>query len=403
MRGTLTVILMFVAMCINAQSLQFTLSVENTWNKPKKDEPVIVKLNEIKGLNFMVSSAGVTLNGHAIPYQLDDMNGDERADELVFLVNINKKEKQVYNIELRNGKTPGDRYIPRVYADMQLDDKNSKYPYITSLEASGESYLYNDLYHHGVEFESEYTAFRVYFDQRQNIDIYGKKLYRLELANTHFYTTSEQIKQDYGNDVLWVGNSVGCGSFKGWDGKATTDIEPVKTRGQKLIAAGPLRTVLEIKDLGWKDLNMKQYYILYAGHRECEVHVIFDELLTTDTFSTGVQKVGSNPEGFLHNDGIAASWGSDYPEMGKKEKFPPETVGLAVYVPVSYIKYTKESGLNYLFILNASGQNEIYYYVSFCADKEQNGYHNAKDWFESLKYWKSNLDNPISVKIETKQ
>ncbi len=398
MRHITAVILMIVATSINAQSLQFALSVKNNWDKAKTDEPVVIKLSDVKGLSFDVASADVSHNFMKIPYQLDDIDGDGKADELVFLVDIGKQEQQTYNVKLK-AEASDEHFTPRVYAEMQLDDKKGKHPFITSIEAPGQSYLYNDLYHHGVAFESELTAYRVYFDQRQNIDIYGKKLKRLEIADTHFYSTADQMQEDYGNDVLWAGNSIGCGSFKGWDGAGPANIEPVVTRGQRLIANGPLRTVSEVKAIGWNGLNMRQYYVIYAGHRECEVHVTFDKPLKQETFTTGVQKVGSAPIGFVHNDGMAASWGRDYPEMGNKELYPQETVGLAVYVPVKCIHDTTESDLNYLFILNAETQRCIDYYVTFCADKEKDGYHDANAWFDYLKQWKEMLDHPVEVAI----
>lgn len=408
---------LFMSLSAFGQQKDMNVTVKNKWEHAKTDEPVVIDLSKIKNLNFSVKSALVTLNGKEIPSQLDDMNGDFHADELVFLTDIGGKDVQKFKVTL---KADGEqkKYEQRVYADMMLDDKKSKHPFITSIEAPGESYIYSDLYHHGAAFESEYTAFRVYFDHRQNIDIYGKKLYRLELSDTHFYTTPEQMGQNYGNDVLWAGNSIGCGSFKNWNGKSPENMSEVATRGQRIISAGPLRTVIEVKDMGWRKnnatgdyseknsgatstslLNMKQYYILYGGHRECEVRITFDSALGKETFCTGVQKVGSTPKGFTKDNGIAASWGSDYPEMGKKDIFPPETVGLAVYVPEKFIQEQHTDELNYLFVVGAEGEKSIRYYVTFCADKEEKGIHSADEWFTSLESWRNSLTNPVEIKI----
>ena len=375
-------------------------SVINGWNQPKSAVPVVINLKDRK---TTVASAEVIIGNQQVAYQLDDLDGDTHADELVFLVDLAAKESKKFKVTL-SSQPQQQSFEAKVYADMMLDDRKSKHPLITSLEAPGDSYLYNDLYHHGAAFENELVAYRIYFDQRQNIDIFGKKLRRLELADTHFYTTPEQMQQDYGNDVLWAGNSVGCGSFKGWNGTAPANIEPVGIRGQRIIAAGPLRTIVEVKDMGWMGTyNMTQRYTLYAGHRECEVSISFDRPLADDTFCTGVQKIGPTnstvkAEGWVHKDGVAASWGSDYPEMGKKEQFPPETVGLAVYVPTEYIKDITTDELNYLFLIGAAGQQRLHYYVSFCADKENEGYHSANEWFKSLDTWKEGIDHPAVVK-----
>ena len=132
-----------------------------------------------------------------------------------------------------------------------------------------------------------------------------------------------------------------------------------------------------------------------------------------------MQKIGAHPAGYMHKEGegiIWASWGSDYPEMGKKEQFPPEAVGLAVYVPKQFIKATPESDLNYLFVLGARGATSLNYYVAFCADKEKpvdmldvhrfatldapEGYHDGPAWFAAMPEWKDNLEHPVSIKIK---
>lgn len=390
---------MALSLAVQGQERTIKVNVTNDWSFDKTDEPVVVKLDEVKRLKFDVQSAIVRVEGKELPCQLDDLDGDAKADELVFLADIGSGQTLAYEVTL-SATGAQKEYTPRVYADMMLDDKKGKHPFITSIETPGKSYIYSDLYHHGAAFETELTAFRVYFDHRQNIDIYGKKLRRLELADTHFYTTPEQMQKDYGNDVLWAGNSIGCGSFKLWDGTAPKNWDNVKTRGQRIIAAGPLRTVVEVKDMGVEDggLNVRQHYILYAGHRECEVQVVFDRPLASERFCTGVQKIGASPKGMTQSDGIAASWGADYPEMGKKDIFPPETVGLAVYVPTEYVSEQKTDDLNYLFVVGKDGLTSMKYYISFCADKEAGGFHSADAWFESLAKWKEGLQNPVRVK-----
>ena len=391
--------LLTISMSMTAQT--FTIKVENNWDRDKIDEPVVINLHEI-GLKESqlrtIQSANIS---NMSVYQLDDLDGDTYADELVFLTDIKAGETQEYTISL-SAKQMTEMPNTRTYADLLLEDKKSKYPKITSIEAPGESYLYNDLYHHGAAWENELTAYRIYFDQRQNIDIYGKKLQRLELADTHFYTTPQQMQQDYGNDVLWAGNSVGCGSFKGYN-DGPVNIEPVKTRSQRIVATGPIRTIVEVKDKGWQypdatnRLNMTQLYIQYAGHRETEVRISFDSPLGNETFCTGAQKYGSNSISMVLQDGLAATWGSDYPEMGKKEQFPPEFVGLGVYVPKEFVKQYKEDDLNHLFVIQAKGKTSFNYYVTFAADKEQSGFHSAQTWFASLTPWRDNLQHPVKV------
>lgn len=397
----------------SAQVKTVQVVVKNDWGVDKANEPVAVRLSDVKKLAFEVRGAKVMREGREVPCQLDDMDGDLLMDEVFFLADIKAGETQVFDVELMAKEAEGG-VEPRIYTALQIRDKQDKHPDVLKVEAAGSSFLFNDIYMHGVTIESELTGYRIYFDHRQNIDLYGKKHRRIELPETQFYTSVEQLAQGYGVDVLWAGNAIGCGSFKDWKDGKPENWTDVKVRGQRVVTTGALRTVVEVYDLGTKAedgtlYNMCQRYSLYAGHRDLKVDVTFDKVLDK-AFCTGVQKVGVTaddsvrrghlPEGILRADGIAASWGCDYPDMGKKQQWPPEPVGLAVYVPTEYVTETKEDDLNYLYVLKADKNATIHYYVSFCADKEDDGYHSAKEWFASLDGWKNGIDHPVKVVVK---
>ena len=80
------------------------------------------------------------------------------------------------------------------------------------------------------------------------------------------------------------------GSFRGWDPvkKEPLYIDNVKTRQESLRGAGPVRTIVEVKDYDWFYENhyvtMTQYYTLWAGHRDVKVEIFFEDKLTNETF-----------------------------------------------------------------------------------------------------------------------
>jgi hypothetical protein len=390
-----------LVMSLTASAKDITLSVQavNGLAQARQNEPVVINIAKYKALSAKVVSNG----GVVVPCQLDDMDGDLVPDELVFVADIPASGKSTFTVTLSD-TTKQEAYTPRVYGALILSDRGGNYPHLTALEAPGSSYLFNDVYQHGAVFESELTAYRVYFDQRQNVDLYGKSQRRIELPVTHFYTTAEQMTEGYGNDVLWAGNSIGAGTFKLWNVSNPTQWDNVVTRGQRVISAGPVRTVIELIDKGvvtpsGTRVNVRQHYIIYAGHRDCSVTAYIEG--TTTDFVTGVQKIGANPVGFVDSaKGIAASWGADYPDMGKKELYPPEAVGLAICVNRDNIVSSKTDDLNYLFVVAPNRKGVISYSISFCADKEKVGYHSADEWFKSLENWKLLLDNPVKITIK---
>lgn len=410
----LSLLLSVLPILVWGQEYKASIQVSNDKGGAKKDAPIVVRLSELKKLTFDVRSATVVCDGNPVACQLDDMDNDGRKDELCFVYDFQQGEQKTFELTL-SPKRQEQTFASRVYADIQLDDKKKKHPYITSLEAPGDSYLYNDFYHHGVAFESEQTAYRIYFDERQNIDLYGKKQYRLELHDTGFYTNADQQGSGYGNDVLWAGQSVGCGTLKLWDGNHPQNWKQVSIRGQRLISNGPVRNVVEVTDRDVEiegvttPYHVRTVYTQYAGHRDVRVDVFLDRAMEKAFLCTGVQKIGTSeetyqangkvkPEGFVEKNGLAASWGADFPEMGKKEQFPPEAVGLSVYVPKTYISSTKTDDLNYLVVLGKAGLQSLHYYISFCAAKEDAGCKSAKEWFNFVKEWDPEAEVKIKIR-----
>ena len=420
MKRTVSMWMMLLCCVVaSAQSMTVKVTVTNDWKEDKTNEPVVVKFSDMKKVNFEVKSVTVKCKGKDVPCQLDDMDGNGRPDEVFFLADIKDKDTKTFEVKLsaKEQGAKGKEQEDRIYTALQLRDKH---PDVLRVEAPGKSNIFNDIYMHGITLESDVVGYRIYFDHRQNIDLYGKKHRRIELPVTQFYTSEEQLAEGYGVDVLWAGDAIGCGSFKDWKKGQPENWTEVGVRGQRVVTTGPLRTVVEVYDLGVKEeddllYDMHQYYTLYAGHRDMQVEVQFTpssgkKPFEKKFFCTGVQKVGETADeatrkghksqGFVKKEGLAASWGCDYPDMGKKQQWAPEAVGLAVYVPKEYISETKEDKLNYLFVVQPDKKHCLRYHVSFCADKEDEGYHTAKDWFASLDDWKDQVNHPVTVKVE---
>ena len=391
-------------------SRTITVTVSNPINVERNDVPVVISLMSYGD----VRSALVTQNGKEIACQLDDLDQDEVFDELCFLADIYGKEKKQYTVELFDEGEPR-QYPARVFAEMVMANtkdktlkKNQQNNFIESITARGDAaYTYNLQHHHGVDFESELNGIRIYFDARQTLDLYGKFKKRLELKETQFYTDEEQKKQGYGDDVLWVGQTFGLGAFRGWDGQKPTHVEPVKTRTQRIISYGPLRTIVELVDRGWQapspltshpsPLNMTIRYTQYAGHRDTDVDVFFNKNVSDYRFSTGIINVKGSEE-FSDKKGLRACWGTDYP-AADTTKWKRETVGLAVLVPVKYIVSEEPANKdNYAYVLKTDTQS-ISYKVTYTSANETFGYHSANEWFYYLKEWRKEVDKPVVVKV----
>ena len=403
MKRILYLLFMLPLAAVAQQTL--TVSVSNPSKSVRNDEPVVINLAPYGDIR----SALVTVDGQEIPCQLDDLNQDETFDELCFLVNLQGNEKKQYTVTLLTEGEPRT-YPARVFAEMVLSNskdknlkKNQQNNYIESITARGDAaYTYNIQHHHGVDFESELNGIRIYFDERQTLDLYGKFKKQLELKETQFYTDKDQKAKGYGDDVLWVGQTFGLGAFRGWNGKEPTHVSPVKSRTQRIISYGPLRTIVEVIDKGWQvdaakaPLNMTLRYTQYAGHRDTDVDVFFNRPVGDYQFSTGIINVKNSVE-FSDKKGLRACWGTDWPSSDTIA-FKRETVGLGICIPMKYVRSEEPANKdNYAFVVGTS-DNHLQYKVIYCSDNESFGYHSAKEWFAFLTEWKKEVEKTIQVK-----
>ena len=399
---TLLALAMMAAVATAAeQKMSFTYE-----NKSKADIKAYPFTLDLKEAQMSVKSASVTLNGSELPYQLDDLDGDGTYDELFFLLDLSAKSKVTVGVTLSNTGLP-KTFDAKVYVDMMLTNKkikesNKQDLYISHLKVDRGVNPYWMLHHHGAAFENEMVAYRIYFDHRQTVDIYGKYRKGLELKETQFYPDKTQAAAGYGDDVLWVGETFGLGTLRGWNGSQPTMISDVEHRSQRLVARGPLRTIVEVKDEQWRQqpdsqpVDMTTTYTLYAGHRDCRVDVRFSRDVSDLSFATGVINVKNSTE-YSDKKGLRGCWGTDWPVSEKDSAgHKRETVGLGICLPTACVKEERPADKdNYPFVVKAS--DRLTYYISFCSDNESFGMHSAKEWFAYLEEWKKTLLTEVKV------
>lgn len=408
MRRKLTTMALLAATLTAATAQKtFDVSIANNTKTDRKAVPVVIGLAKY-GIN--VKSALVTFNGKEVASQLDDLDGDGKFDELCFITDVSKKEKQTYNVKIYDTGKPKE-YTPQVYAEMLMTNKriksnNKQDLYISSLTVDNGTNPYWMLHHHGPAFENDMVAYRIYFDHRQTVDIYGKYRKGLELKQTQFYPDKEQKAAGFGDDVLWVGETLGIGTVRGWDGKAPQMLKDVDKRTLRIVSRGPLRTIVEVIDKGWDTTNpgkekidMTTRYTLYAGRRDCFVNLKFNKQVPDYQFSTGIINVKKSVE-MSDNKGLRGCWGTDWPVSEKDSAgHKRETVGLGICIPTqNVIKELPADKDNYPYVIG-NATDELNYNITFCSDNEGFGFHSAKEWFDYLKQWKEELYTPVEINM----
>ncbi|MDR0938106.1 MAG: DUF4861 domain-containing protein [Mediterranea sp.] len=385
-----------------AQTKEKTIVVEvsNEGAQARVDAPVTLALG-VLDLPFEARSAVVRHDGRDIPSQLDDLSGDRRADELAFVADFPAGSTKTFSVTFSSAKSAAT-YPSRVYADLFIaDHRKGNHQRATSITVPGTSDIYSMVVPHGPMLESELVGYRLYFNEKQTPDIYGKFHKGLELEACRFYPSDEQLAKGFGDDVLRVFDSCGPGALKGWDGERATHVTPVDTRTERVVARGPVRAIAEIVDAGWqyqgRELNMTTRYTLYAGHRDLHVEVWFAERLADELFCTGVQDIKGSLS-FSDHQGLVGCWGTDWP-VNDTVKYAKETVGLGTYVPQRYVRREAKDKANYLYLIGAPNEWGFDYYTTFTSRKETFGYATPEAWFAYLRTWKEELEKPLKLRI----
>src|SRR2546427_9778080 len=242
----------------------FKLAISNPSDESRRAENIVISLAELKRVapDFKAGDAIVTTSDAAsleedartlqtveLPSQADDLDGDNKYDELAFQIDLKPKQTRIVTIAY------GDS------ASMQR--LRSNYPKRTAAKFT--------MKFDGLGWESEATAWRIYFDKRNAIDVWGKRrpgLY-LEMFGAPEYVY--HWESPLGRDIYRIGDAIGIGAVAALvDGKAVR-VSDVAERKWRIVSAGPVRAIVEVSYRGWKvngrEVNLTSRMMQWAGGR----------------------------------------------------------------------------------------------------------------------------------------
>jgi hypothetical protein len=336
----------------------------------------------------VVPKAECTYNYVELVSQLDDLDGDGIFDELVFPVTLDAARTADVCVEWSTRPVAHD-YAPLVNAQMWWKNPDKTLTEHAQLSSEKDD-MYRKLHHHGPAFESEYAAYRIYFDKKQSIDTYGKKQPRLELRETMWYPSDEQLAAGCGHDNLRVFGSVSVGALKGWnpERRRMEHIVGMRRREAAIRARGPLRTVVDMRVEGWKyggrEIDMTSRYILYGGGSVVKVeNRIEGEGADGLEFATGVMKIRDNKVRIVRDDEgfLLETVGCDFPENDTL-KWERETVGLALWLPARQVASQIDDAASYLCQLRPVDGRIDYWFVMGWRKSAFLGADDDEEWFD---------------------
>src|SRR6185295_1382193 len=219
----------------------------------------------------------------------------------------------------------------------------------------------------GLAWESESTAWRIYFDKRNAIDVWGKRrpgLY-LEMFGAPEYVYN--LESPFGRDIYRIGDAIGIGAVAASVDDKTVRVEDVAERKWRIVSAGPVRVIVEVAYKGWKvaghEVNLTSRMTQWAGERGFNHRVTAEgadglTLVTGIVRQPGLQAPVLPPSGAEPVNGdsrlVYASlwWGPQVVEEGPSataiHMLPDQNLGLAIIARAKASKSIPDDPLNLL-------------------------------------------------------
>ncbi|MFC4700639.1 DUF4861 family protein [Glaciecola siphonariae] len=267
-----------------------SFTVVNTANQDFSNVPLIVNKARLKALGFSfetnTASHPVTIvstdGGNSFAGQLDDIDQDGQWDELAFVLDTPANSEQSLTIALgmvalddtEKGEQPMRTNIRfGKYISSQRSDATEVRALSRMSDGLPADYA-NQFQMEGPAWENDNIGFRLYFDERNGFDIFGKTGANIVLDSVGINENYHEL-QDWGMDILKVGRSLGSGALAFVD--SADSASPVLTRvsnarktSAEVVLEGPVRSILDLRYEGLSNaqgqsLNLNQRISIWAG------------------------------------------------------------------------------------------------------------------------------------------
>ena len=326
------------------------IAVTNPTDQNRPAEDIVLSIADLRKIapDFYAGSQIVTatdastiaedatvLHATELASQVDGIETDLKPEELAFQIDLKPHQTRIVTITWG----PPDR-IFRLRGDYE--------PQTNALFTKKID---------GMGWESKRDSFRLYFDKRNAIDLYGKPRPTLQLQR---YATPGYVYHNYspdGRDIYLVADALGIGAPAAWVNGTAEHVSDVDNRSWRIISTGPVRSIVEFTYQGWKvagkSVNLRVRVTQWGGERG-----FLQTANSTDAgdlvFATGLtQQQGIPPlrSGAGEDPAWLAMWGEQTVEGGNKAVSPimhGTNLGLAVIMAPGSSPAVNQDSKDYL-------------------------------------------------------
>ncbi|MEN3323207.1 DUF4861 domain-containing protein [Mariniflexile soesokkakense] len=423
-KSSLTIVIVagLLASCKTSKEEQTNILLTNSSDVKLTDKTVSIKRNQLKNTDSINIYPLLVSGSDTIPSQLNDIDGDGNWDELFFVTNFSSNEKKVIQLKWVNIQP---NYVVRTsarFGKRSAIDSPVK-PALEEVLLPSElpkSLGYQRYQTDGPSWENDKVGFRHYLDGRNAKDLFGKKTDQISPETVGVNSKGEvednyHVMEDWGRDILAVGNSVGLGGYAlitDTDlmrlGVTVNDsINNIEKTTFKIQTEGPLKSVLTYSYQNWKPNSDRIYTVeektsIWPGMYGYQNTVAVSGLQGDENLAVGLVNINNNSRLSVidENDTFIVLYTHDKQTYDKGW-----WLGMALILPKDkYLGYTEapETGNvtnTFLAKLKISNNEPISYYAVGCWELSDAKFAD-KTYFETyLKQLNNQLSTEIKIEI----
>lgn len=357
-----------------------TVKVSNPSKQARELEPLYFSFYDLGVDQNAVQNLAVKLNGETVPSQLIDRDGDDKDDGLFVLLDFAPAERielaivadPQANTEGRKltqaeiSRKTGGKWQPREDKPALQEYIGGQFENVRRLtpppQHTDHSWF---IRYEGPGIESDKVAYRIYLDERNGFDIFGKKTHDMVLQDVgQDGFDSYHEMSDWGMDILKVGKSLGAGGYGFWNDESVQLVSQVDGWDAKVVADGDLYSAVQIVYKNWqvadKLVNLTADLSMHGGSRLVHTRLKLSDSLPN--LAIGLVKHPGTEliEGTVDITGKAytyvASWG--------QQSLNDDKLGMALLFRRGDREQQTADAHNYVSVMKAAGEDLDYYFLA---------------------------------------
>lgn len=407
MKDLLKIFIMFlIPLIVGCGEKEIKFYLKNPISLNRTDEAVQIKLEQFTNTKIDFSKISVYDGDKEIPFQIDDLDMNNIPDHITLVLNFEPEERK--EIKILN-KPSQANFKKRTQAELSrkfgYEYKNGKYTggYFKNIEWIRVPDGHKDhdalFRYEGPGWESEKIGYRFYLDQRNRVDIFGKKTNELVLQeigvnDLEAKDDSYHNMQWWGMDIFKVGNSLGLGSIAMLHDNKIQTVEKTDSIYCYVESNGILRSGIKTKYYGWlvgeTKYNLECDFSIFAGNRITKVELYINPV--PDNICTGLAKAENTD--YFENEDKTSEW--QFIALYGKQSLAGDNLGIAIVYKKENLIQKIEDNLNFGIKLKTKDGKLTYYFLA-AWQQEIDGIRNIHEFKNYLNYVLMVLNNPVKI------